>query len=82
MNLSDKNRLTEAFRKAVNNNPKADLPIREGFFDNEGKPLTLRKAVEHSLESGELFEVLDKAIASGQTTVDKIIKKLESGTGL
>jgi hypothetical protein len=77
MNLADKNRLKAAFTKALENSPKADLPLGEGFFDKEGKPLTLRKAVEGSLESGELYDVIDKAIKGGRTTLDDVIKNIK-----
>jgi hypothetical protein len=76
LTAKEKSDLAKAFRAATERDPNADKPI-PGFFLKDGvTPATRRNLTEASLASGELYEVVDKAIAEGKVTLQQVLDRL------
>jgi hypothetical protein len=74
MKPEDKNKLQDAWKKAVDNNPSADKPIT-GIFMNDGTPGTPRKLMEASLADEGFYEFIDKLLIENPSlTLDKWLK--------
>ncbi len=78
MTPADKQKLTDAFTKAVNDSPFADEKI-DGIYTNEGEPMTRRKLVEGTLKLQEFYDEVDYAVSKGEATLDQIIGQFEQG---
>lgn len=81
MTPADKQRLKDAFQTAIKNAPAPDAVI-EGMADMEGNPMTLRKLFTATANSEGFYQSMDKAIADGQTTVDKLVDQISKTTGI
>jgi hypothetical protein len=78
MTPADRQKLKDAFTKAVNNSPYADETI-EGLVKNDGQPLTRRELVEGTLKMEEFYAEVDKMLSHGKVTLDQFIGKFEDG---
>lgn len=78
MTPADRQKLTDAFTKAVNASPYANEVV-DGIVTHEGKPITRRALVEGTLKMEEFYDSVDKALATGKITLDEIIVKFEQG---
>ena len=74
MTPEDKEKLQKAWRKAVNNDPNADKPVK-GIISKDGTPMTPRELVEASLAAEEFYQVIDKMLKDNPMTVDQFIKR-------
>ena len=78
MTPADKQKLTDAFTKALNASPFAEERI-EGLSTNEGEPLTRRKLVEGSLKMEEFYAEVDVMLSYRRITLDDFIGEVEKG---
>jgi hypothetical protein len=78
MTPSDKQKLSDAFRKAVENSPHADRSLN-GMFMPDKTPATPRKLMEITLSTPQLaeqfFAAAEKAMEQNNLTVDQLIEK-------
>lgn len=74
----DKQRIIEALEESVENNPDADKPI-PNMTTQDGQPVTHRKLVEMTIQNPRFFEMIEKAVETGQVTVDQIVDSIKKG---
>lgn len=79
MNLQDRQRLKEAFNTAINRAPEPDAVI-EGMADQLGNPMTFRKLMTATSESEQFYDMIDKAVAAGHTTIDQVVQQISTTT--
>lgn len=78
MKPEDKQRITDAFNKAISRQPaEADLPI-EGMGKEGGGPITSRELIQNTLSEGKVFDLIDQVVATGQRTVDQFVNDFEN----
>lgn len=77
MTPENKQRVRDAFQKAIDRDPvAADLPI-EGWRGREGAPKTSRELIGMALSSDDIFNRIEKAVAVGAKTFDEFLKEFE-----
>lgn len=79
MNPTDKKRLKDAFNTAIARAPEPDAVI-EGMADQAGKPMTFRKLMTATSESEQFYDMIDKAVAAGHTTIDQVVQQISTTT--
>lgn len=77
MTPKDKQRVRDAFQKALDRDPlAADLPI-EGWKGREGTPRTSRELVQMALSGEDVYDRIETIVASGKKSFEDYIKELE-----
>lgn len=77
MTPENKQRVRDAFQKAIDRDPvAADLPI-EGWRGREGTPKTSRELIGMALSSDDIFNRIDQTVAAGAKTFETFLKELE-----
>lgn len=79
MTPGNKKRLRDAFHTAINNAPEPDAVI-DGMADHKGQPLTFRQLMTNTAESEQFYNMIDKAVARGETTLDKVCDQISKTT--
>ena len=75
MTPNDKQRIKDAFNKAMQRDPKgADEPF---MLEGLATPLTSREVLNNTLNSQQFYEGIEKAITSGQRTLDQFVADFE-----
>lgn len=76
MKEEDKQRVREAFQKAIDRDPAAaDLPI-EGWHGTEGTPRTSRELIRMALSGSDIYQRIDMSLATGGK-LDDMLKQFE-----
>jgi hypothetical protein len=71
MKDSDKQKVRDAWEKAVAKNPNADKPV-EGMVMNDGTPATPRKLAEITLADESFYDLIDEMLDKNKDmTLDK-----------
>ncbi len=77
MNENDKQRVRDAFQKAIDRDPvAADLPI-EGWHGAEGTPKTSRELIQMALTGAEIYNRIEIAVNNGKKTLDDYLRDFE-----
>lgn len=77
MTPKDKQRVRDAFQKALDRDPiAADLPI-EGWRGREGMPRTSRELVQMALSGEDVYNRIEIIVASGKKSFEDYLKELE-----
>lgn len=75
MTPADKQRIKDAFNKAMQRDPKgADEPF---MLEGLSQPLTSREVLNNTLNSQQFYDGIDKAIESGKRTLDQFVADFE-----
>ncbi|MEZ0262892.1 MAG: hypothetical protein ACAH80_17940 [Alphaproteobacteria bacterium] len=78
MKPEDKQKIRDAFARAIaRQEAEADAPI-EGMGKKGGGPITSRELIENSLQTEQFYNVLDQAIAAKLKTVDDFVTDFEN----
>lgn len=77
MDEKDKQRLKEAFKKAISTSPAVDEPI-EGMVNERGESMTLRTLFTQIMESDSFYAKAEKAIQKGLTTVERLADQISN----
>jgi len=75
----DKQKIKDAFNRAVNKmGPAADEPV-EGMVDDKGRNLTRRELVKSMTDSEDFYQNVDSMLSQNGKTVDQFVKIIEKG---
>jgi len=78
MKPEDKQRIRDAFARAIaRQEAEADQPI-EGLVKKDGGPLTSRELITSSMQTEQFYAVLDQAIDAKLKTVDDFVTDFEN----
>lgn len=72
MTPEDRQKLKDEFNEIAKTSPYANEVIN-GWFTNEGEPMTRGKLLELSTMSEEFYTEVDKMLSKGTTTLDQFI---------
>lgn len=77
MTPEDKQRVRDAFQKAIDRDPvAADLPI-EGWQGREGTPKTSRELIQMALTGSDIYQRIDIAVNNGRKKLDDYLRDFE-----